>query len=316
MAIQPDASIAAQTQQIAVRLGSALTSNGRFRSESGAAWTYAIAIFACLYITCDASSAIGDEAESLLRDAARQLADKDTDRAVRSATASLKARPTPDGYRLRATIQSSLGHHADAVSDLDAAIALAPADVAAYAHRGDEHFMLAQFKESLADYDRQIKLAPDSAPGHWQRGIACYYAGQYAQGAKQFAAYHTKVDDNDVENSIWRCMCMSREQGIDKARADMLVVKHDGRVGMMEAYRMFAGKTEPAVVLKAAEADAPPEQLNAQRFYANLYVGLYYVITGKRELALAHLREAEKHRIDHFMWQVARVHADLLDRRP
>ncbi len=168
----------------------------------------------------------------------------------------------------------------------------------------------------MADYDRQISLAPDSGPGHWQRGIACYYAGKYADGAKQFAAYHSKVDDNDVENSIWRCMCMARESGLQKARAEMLVVKHDGRVAMMEAYRMFAGKAEPADVLKAAEADAPAEQLNAQGFYAHLYVGLYYDMIGKKQLAISHLREAEQHRIDHFMWQVARVHVDLLDKKP
>jgi len=46
------------------------------------------------------------------------------------------------------------------------------------------------------------------------------------------------------------------------------------------------------------------------------YVGLYYDMTGKKELAISHLRDAERHRIDHFMWQVARVHADLLDKKP
>jgi lipoprotein NlpI len=102
--------------------------------------------------------------------------------------------------------------------------------------------MCGEFKQSLADFDEQIRLAPDSAPGHWQRGISCYYAGEYAAGAKQFAAYHSKVDDNDVENSIWRSMCMTRASSLEKARADMLVVKHDRRVPMMEAYQMFAGK--------------------------------------------------------------------------
>ena len=145
--------------------------------------------------------------------------------------------------------------------------------------------MRGEFKQSLADFDEQIRLAPDSAPGHWQRGISCYYAGEYAAGAKQFAAYHSKVDDNDVENSIWRSMCMTRASSLEKARADMLVVKHDGRVAMMEAYQMFAGKLEPAAVLKAAETDASPEQLNQQRFYANLYVGLFYDITGHPDLA-------------------------------
>ena len=260
--------------------------------------------------------ALADEPANPSGDATRPSANSVDDRALAVATASIKARPSAESYQHRAMIESRLDRHAGALADLNAAIKLAPQDAAAYARRGDEHFFLAQFKDALADYDGQISLAPDSGPGHWQRGIACYYAGKYADGARQFAAYHTKVDDNDVENSIWRCMCMARESGLQKARAEMLVVKHDGRVAMMEAYQMFAGKVEPADVLKAAEADASAMQLNAQRFYAHLYVGLYYDMTGKKELAISHLRDAERHRIDHFMWQVARIHAGLLDKRP
>ena len=58
------------------------------------------------------------------------------------------------------------------------------------------------------------------------------------------------------------------------------------------------------------------EQLNQQRFYAHLYVGLFYDITGRADLARTHLHEAVKHRIDHYMWEVARVQADMLDKRP
>jgi lipoprotein NlpI len=260
-------------------------------------------------------TAAADEAESQFREAARQLAEKNTDGALASATASLVARPTTAGYQMRAVIQSRAGRHAEAIADLDASIKLSPKDATAYARRGEEHFMRGEFKQSLADFDEQIHLAPDSAPGHWQRGISCYYVGEYAEGAKQFAAYHSKVDDNDVENSIWRCMCMTRASGLKKARADILVVKRDRRVAMMEAYQMFAGKIEPEAVLKAAETDASPEQLNQQQFYANLYVGLFYDITGHPDLARSHLRVAESHRIDHYMWEVARVHAGLLGQR-
>ncbi len=266
------------------------------------------------FVVCSSQSR-GDDAESLLRNAAASLAENDLDGALKAATASLAEYPNASGYRLRAVIQGKAGRHAEAIADLDEGIKLAPKSAALYAQRGNEHFLLAKFKESVADYDKQIELSPGSGPGHWQRGISCYYAGQYAEGAKQFAAYHAKVDDNDVENSIWRCMCMARESSLEKARQEMLVVKHDDRVAMMEAYEMFAGKAEPAAVLKAAEADGSPAQLNQQRFYANLYVGLFCDITSKTGLAKKHLHEALKHRIDHPMWDVARVQAELLDKR-
>ncbi len=205
-----------------------------------------------------------------------------------------------------------------ALAELNLSLAAEPSSAMSYAERGDVNFRLGDFKRSVADYDQQIKLAPQSGPGHWMRGISCYYAGQYDEGAKQFAAYHTRVDDNDVENSVWRCMCMTRQLSLEKARADMLVVKNDRRVPMMEAYRMFRGEMQPADVLRAAEAgDASAEQRNHQRFYANLYVGLYYDSLGRPDDARKYLKIAvEEHRIDHYMWTVAKVHAALLAKKP
>lgn len=205
----------------------------------------------------------------------------------------------------------------EALAEVDEAIKLAPKAAGLYALRGDLHFRLAKFTESVADYDRQIALSPSAAAGHWQRGISCYYAQQYDAGAQQFAAYHTKVNDNDVENSVWRCMCMTRVSGVEKARAEMLVVKNDRRVPMMEVYRMFHGDLTPDEVVKTAEAgDAPSEQRNNQIFYAQLYIGLYYDSLGKSDLALKHLQLAVAHPISHYMFTVAKVHAALLEKKP
>ena len=68
-------------------------------------------------------------------------------------------------------------------------------------------------------------------------------------------------------------------------------------------------------VLFAAQinGEPPKEEINRRRFYANLYVGIYHELEGNKKLALEHLRKAaEDHRIGHYMWDVARVHRDLL----
>jgi lipoprotein NlpI len=225
--------------------------------------------------------------------------------------------PAKNSHRMAAAKLMQAEKFPEALAELDLAIAAAPKDVNLYVARGDMNFRVGKFKESVADYDKQIELAPESAAGHWMRGISCYYAGQYDEGAKQFAAYHTKVDDNDVENSVWRCMCVTKKIGVEKARADMLVVKNDRRVPMMEAYRMFRGEVDPADVLKAAEAGKVSDaELNHQRFYANLYVGLYYDSLGKTDEAMNYLKVAVDHPIGHYMWTVAKVHADLLAKKP
>lgn len=59
-------------------------------------------------------------------------------------------------------------------------------------------------------------------------------------------------------------------------------------------------------MLKAAKADN-------ELFYAHLYVGIYFDLLGDKEQALDHLNRAtEDYRISHYMWDVARVHRDLL----
>lgn len=197
------------------------------------------------------------------------------------------------------------------------AIAEKPDFMAAFYLRGREQFRLARIQESIADFDRQIALDPNSEPRHWERGIAYYYAGEFEKGAKQFELYQT-YHDNDVENSVWRYLCMARELGVKKARETMLPIKNDRRVPMMQVFEMFRGTLQPAEVLQAAEADSPTEEVLAARlFYAHLYLGLFYEANGNEPQAQKYIflaadkRNAER-RVNRYMWDVARIHADLI----
>lgn len=188
----------------------------------------------------------------------------------------------------------------------------------AYYYRGRARFCLGRAKESVADFDRYVELAPSQASRQWERGIACYYAGEFAKGAEQFALYQT-YHDNDVENSVWRFLCMARmpEEGFDKARAAMLPIRDDRRVPMMQIYELFRGKLEPAEVLAAIDADRPGDEIRSGRlFYARLYLGLYYEAQGnaaaaREQIQLAaerHRDDATARRVNGFMWAVADVH--------
>jgi len=51
---------------------------------------------------------------------------------------------------------------------------------------------------------------------------------------------------------------------------------------------------------------------NQPLFYAHLYIGLWHEVAGRAEEAKKHILEAEKHKIGHYMWDVAHVHAERL----
>jgi lipoprotein NlpI len=199
------------------------------------------------------------------------------------------------------------------VADCTRALEQDPKNANEYQKRGAAYFKLGKFTESVADFDRELQLNPKAGPGHWQRGISLYYAGKYDEGKKQFEGYE-KVDTNDVENAVWHFLCAARKDGVEKARAGMLKIGKDALAPMMDVYGLYKGELKPADVLAAAERDdLKGDKRKHALFYAHLYLGLYYDVTGDKTKALEHMKEAAgTYRIEHYMGDVARVHEEML----
>lgn len=200
-----------------------------------------------------------------------------------------------------------------ALTTFSRAIELDPKRGAAYQLRGLVHFKLGKIEASIKDFDKYLELEPDKKASHWQRGISYYYAGRFDDGRQQFEGYQT-FDSNDVENAVWRFMCMARVQGLPRARAEMLKIGPDKRIPMRQIYDLFLDKLTVKDVLTAAREGKPAqEELKERLFYAHLYIGIYEELRGNTKAALEHLTTAaEQHRIGHYMWDVARIHRDIL----
>ena len=151
--------------------------------------------------------------------------------------------------------------------------------------RAIDDFLAGRVTESITGFDRVAALAPAAAPQLWQRGIALYYVGRYADCRAQFESHRT-VNPNDVENPAWHFMCVAKAESPAKARAAILPVGPDQRSPMREIYQMFRGSMTPEAILKAAGTEP------SSRFFAELYVGLYYDAIGERAKATEHLRAA------------------------
>ena len=215
-----------------------------------------------------------------------------------------------DDIRLsRARLLGDMRQSKEAVADYDILLSAQPDSVGLLNERGAERFKAGLVKESLEDFDKVVRLRPETAKSHWQRGIACYYVGRFTDGRKQFEQYQD-FDNNDVENAVWRFICMVPESGFDKARADILKIGDDRRVPMRQVYDLFAGKLEPEAVLATAKTGGEKAQ-HHQLFYAHQYLGLYYEARGDKAKALEHTREAVARPIAHYMWDVANVHLKL-----
>lgn len=174
--------------------------------------------------------------------------------------------------------------------------------------RAIDDFLAGRIKESVTGFDRVVTLVPNAAPELWQRGIALYYVGRYDDCRKQFESHRT-VNPNDVENPAWHFLCVSHAESPAKARAALLPVGPDQRSPMREVYEMFKGTMTPEAVLAAGG------QSTSARFFAELYVGLYYEAIGNKTAALTHLKAAASEQYANaggYMHRVAMLHPLLV----
>lgn len=181
-----------------------------------------------------------------------------------------------------------------------------PRDPNSYVRRGMAHFKLAHISESIQDFDMAERLDPRIQPYLWQRGLSYYYAQRFTEGAQQFEV-DLQVNAQDVEETVWRYLCIAQAQGIAEARRTLLPVKNDPRPIMRWIYDLFRDRASPTVVLEMGVKEGIRGQ-----FYSNLYVGLYYEATNDPELAKTHIVQAAiEYPLEDYMWHLARVHQQL-----
>lgn len=220
----------------------------------------------------------------------------------------------PRPYFYRAQLHERTRQFAAAEADLTRCLDLAPGDAALHLNRGITRLRLADFAGAVADFDRVAELRPAQAPQLWQRGIALFYAGRYDDARRQFES-HRVVNPSDVENSAWHFACLAKTVGVEAARNQWMPVEGDTRVPMNQIQALMNGTGTAPAVLLAAEAIQDDERRLAARFYAELYLALYYGAEGRRDLEARHATTASKLASPFgIMGDIAVLHADWVAR--
>lgn len=235
---------------------------------------------------------------------------------VLGASANREADDHPLSSEKRKTMKATWEKQ---VKQLTSQIKDQPDRVGFYSRRADTLFFLGQFDAAVADYEKMVELDKKLDASHWRRGIAWFYAGTFKKAAHQFEIYNS-FDDVDRENGIWRFFSQTRAYGIARARKGLLKYKKDDREPFPAVYQLFAGKNTPEKILaliRSAKIDKTERE--KRLFYAQLYIGLDHAIHDRDRKAIVHLREAVANTWGpgagfgpHYMWQVGRLHYELL----
>ncbi|NDJ24953.1 hypothetical protein GS682_25570 [Nostoc sp. B(2019)] len=175
-----------------------------------------------------------------------------------------------------------------------------------YIRRGMVNFQLAKIDESIQDFGMAEQLDARLKPYLWQRGLSYYYADKFAEGAQQFEIDLT-VNAQDVEETVWRYLCIAGLTNVTEARNSLLAVKNDPRRVMQRVYDLYAGNCTPDDVLTVGQLEG-----TKGNFYSHLYLGLYYEAENNLDLAQDYIvKAADKYKIDDYMWYLAQVHKTL-----
>ncbi|MGE5656711.1 MAG: tetratricopeptide repeat protein [Actinomycetota bacterium] len=189
------------------------------------------------------------------------------------------------------------------LSDWHQIIQAHPYNCQAYIRRGMTYFKLAKIAEAIADFDTAEQLDPRLTPYLWQRGLAYYYAGRFSEGAKQFELDLT-VNGQDVEETVWRYLCIAQQFGVTEAQTSLLPVRNDSRLVMRQIYELYAGNCSVEDAIAAGQKEG-----KRGNFYSHLYLGLFYEAAGETAQSQAYIVKAlEDYAIEDYMCSLARVH--------
>jgi lipoprotein NlpI len=246
--------------------------------------------------------------EKIARRAPRAEAIADLDRAV-------EAFPEfPPFHIQRARLLEEEGRLEEARRDLDRALAADRSLAGARHLRANVHFKLGLFAAAVRDYDAAAAGGgPHDDDSCWERGLAWYYLGEFDRGRRQFEGYH-RADHLDIENGIWRYLCIAEKEGLEKAVETFLPYPERVRPPFPALHDLFSGKGSPEAVLRQAEEAArSDDDRRTNEFYGHYYIGKYHEVRRERERAISHLREALQRRIPHFMYDCARIDLGRLE---
>jgi len=176
------------------------------------------------------------------------------------------------------------------------------------------NLLMEKLRNLLLFFDSAEKINPKLSTKLWQRGLSLYYAGKYSEAAKQFSD-DVAQNPNDTEESIWNFLSLAQLYGTDAARKKMIRIQGERRPVMREVYTMFRdGNTKP--IEKIATSN---KATDADRFYAALYLGLYFEACGDAQasrdwiqLALVDSKSNTGYaKSRDYMYYLAKTHAKL-----
>jgi lipoprotein NlpI len=220
------------------------------------------------------------------------------------ATGSLKSAERAAAHLHRGTAYLRKGEADRAIADLDAALAIDPADVVALNRRGEGYAAKADFARAFADFSEAVRLNPRYPLAFRNRARIHFYRGNFDAAAEDFR-FAEQADAGNGYSLLWRYVAEARSGVVD--RAGLFKGASFVRDGWPKPLvQHFVGGVGEAEMLAAAAAD--PAERQERQCEAHFFLGQNHILAGANEAAIAALRQAlalcPRHMVEHHATRV------------
>jgi lipoprotein NlpI len=218
----------------------------------------------------------------MLRERLQETVDK-TSQAIKSG--KLAGIDLANCHCLRSNAYSDLGKFAEARTDADEAVKLAPNSSTVLMCRAATHFTAGEFEKSIDDYSKAIMLGATDAKVLHLRGMAKFYAGKLEDAADDFLRA-ADTDDREAQlmNDLWLAWTNQRlGKPLPEAVRERAAEQPRG-AWPRPALAALAGNLAPEEMLKLIERKSGDERSMALA-EGYFYLAQYYL--GRGETAKA-----------------------------
>ncbi|MHC4077065.1 MAG: tetratricopeptide repeat protein [Planctomycetota bacterium] len=182
-----------------------------------------------------------------------------------------------------------LGDHLGAYLDFNRAQELDPKNPWVYFTRGRTLCNLGDLRRARQDFLTTLRLQPKHAEAHAQLGFLLVATGDNAAALASFdKAFELDANDQDHVR-LWRYwLRVSTGKPGDNAREELPTRGWPGDLA-----RVLLGElTQEQLMQRFADEETNPTEMQTRRCEAFFYLGLRALLTGKRDVAREHLKEA------------------------
>jgi lipoprotein NlpI len=204
----------------------------------------------------------------------------------------LQGEDLAEAYCTRATSLADMEKPDEGLKDAEKAVRLAPAFARAWACRGEINFDIGHFDTSISDFTKALSLGYDEFSIYYKRGQAKYFLGKMDEAAEDLQKA-VDIDQNKSDQiyaSLWLVTSLKKQSKPIPEKVQSMARQNPQGEWPRPALSMLLDILTPDEMQNELNRKKG-DDFELSQVEAMYYLGQYYLLQGKTDLAIAEFRK-------------------------